>query len=79
MLFMPHKHQWRVASLSSRQPFARIQDYLANLKEQFTVGVTVQWRIQGRGLGDRASPLFLDQTEAQKAEKCFGGDPPPSI
>ena len=29
--------------------------------------------------GARASPLFLDQTEAQRAEKNFLGDCPPSL
>ena len=32
-----------------------------------------QWRIQGRG---PSSPLFLDQTEARRAEKFFGGTGP---
>ena len=38
-----------------------------------------QWRIQGRGPGGPAPPLFLDQTEARWAEKIGGGDrhPPP--
>ena len=31
--------------------------------------VLLQWQIQGRGLGARPLPLFLDHTEAQKAEK----------
>ena len=35
------------------------------------------WRIQGRGPGGPAlSPLFLDQTEAPRAEKIFFGDRP---
>ena len=34
----------------------------------------LQWRIQGRGL----VPLFLDQTEARRAEKSFFGDRAPS-
>ena len=42
-----------------------------------------QWGIQGRAWGDRPlPPLFLDQTEAQKAEKNFLGTarrrPPPN-
>ena len=41
---------------------------------------TYQWRIQGRGQGGGAPPLFLDQTEAQRAEKnFFGGCPPPYL
>ena len=32
---------------------------------------TVQWRIPGRGLGPTLTPLLLDQTEAQRAEKIF--------
>ena len=35
-----------------------------------------QWRIQGRGPG-AASPLFLDQTEARRAEKMFFETAPP--
>ena len=33
----------------------------------------MQWRIERRGL----PPLFLDQTEAQKAKTNFGGRPLP--
>ena len=36
----------------------------------------IQWRIQGRAQG-RGPPLFLVQTEAQRAKKIFLGDPPP--
>ena len=35
-----------------------------------------QWRILGRGLPP-PRPLFLDQTETQKAEKKFLRPPPP--
>ena len=38
---------------------------------------TSEWRIQGRGPGGLDPLLFLDQTEAQRAEKIFFGDPPP--
>ena len=38
---------------------------------------TSEWRIQGRGPGGLDPLLFLDQTEAQRAEKNFFGDPPP--
>ena len=34
-----------------------------------------QWQIQGRGPGDPGSPLFLDQTEARRAEKFFLENP----
>ena len=37
-----------------------------------------QWRIHGRGLGDPGpSPLFLDQTEARRAENKFLETGPP--
>ena len=37
-----------------------------------------QWRIQGGAQGARATPLFLDQNEARRAEKnVFGGRGPP--
>ena len=38
---------------------------------------TSEWWIQGRGPGGLDPLLFLDQTEAQRAEKTFFGDPPP--
>ena len=37
-----------------------------------------QWRIQGRGLGGPGPPLFLDHTEAQRAENIVFGDRPPN-
>ena len=47
------------------------------------VGATVklctrQWRIQGRGPGGPGLPLFLDRTEARRAEKKFFSRPSPS-
>ena len=39
--------------------------------------LNVHWRIQGRGPGD-PPPLFLDQTETQRAEKKNFSRPPPS-
>ena len=36
-----------------------------------------QWRIQGRGQGGPTPPLFLDQTEARRAEKNFLRPGPP--
>ena len=38
---------------------------------------TSEWWIQGRGPGGLDPLLFLDQTEAQRAERIFFGDPPP--
>ena len=39
-----------------------------------------QWRIQGTGTRVTcAPPLFLDQTEAQRAENIFFGDCPPPL
>ena len=40
---------------------------------------TSEWWIQGRGSGGLDPLLFLDQTEAQRAEKIFFGDPPPLL
>ena len=37
----------------------------------------VQWRIEGRGTGGPGPPLFLDQTEAQRAEIIFFETVPP--
>ena len=31
----------------------------------------IQWRIQGRGPGGAGPSIFLDQTEARRAEKKF--------
>ena len=39
----------------------------------------MQWRIQRRGPGEAALPVFLDQTEAQRAEKNILDCPPPSL
>ena len=40
-----------------------------------------QWRIKGMGPEDPVPPppLFLDQTEAGRAEKKFFWDPPPPL
>ena len=38
---------------------------------------SIQWRIQGRGPGVRPPPLFLDQTEAQRAKEFFWRPPTP--
>ena len=37
-----------------------------------------QWRIQGRGLWSPNPSLFLDQTEARRAERNFLRDPAPA-
>ena len=37
----------------------------------------IQWRIQGRGSGGPAPPLFLDQTKARRVEKNFWRPAPP--
>ena len=37
----------------------------------------MQWRIQQRGPGEAALPLFLDQTEARRAEKNIWDPTPP--
>ena len=37
----------------------------------------IQWRIQGRGPGDRPPPLILDQTKARRVEKNFLETCPP--
>ena len=33
--------------------------------------LTTQWRIQGRGQGARAPPLFLAQTDGRKGRQIF--------
>ena len=41
-----------------------------------------KWRIQGRGPGGPAPPLFFEKNEARRAEKIFFGDrvpPPPPL
>ena len=43
---------------------------------------TLQWQIQGRARGPPPlppPPLFLDQTEAQRAEKIWGETSPPAV
>ena len=56
-------------------------DTLGIRKGLLLIEVYVKWRIQGRGPGGHAPPpppLFLDQTEARRAEKIFlGGTGPP--
>ena len=39
----------------------------------------IQWRIQGRGPGAPAPPLFLDQTRARRVEKIFLETFPPPL
>ena len=75
-LFTPHQSEaqnlsdiWRSTFEISRRSFAPLQ-YRNSAKNQ--------WRIQGWGPGARP-PLFLDQTEVQRAVKNFSRDwgPPP--
>ena len=47
-----------------------------HLSQLIVRSIQTQWRIQGRGPGD-APPLFLDQTEARRAENFFLRPPPP--
>ena len=55
-------------------------DTLGIRKGLLLIEVYVKWRIQGRGPGGPAPPpLFLDQTEARRAEKFFGGHRAPLI
>ena len=54
-------------------------DTLGIRKGLLLIEVYVKWRIQGRGPGGAHPPLFLDQTEARRAEKIFGGDRAPLI
>ena len=49
-----------------------------NYEEDPPVG-NDQWRIQVRYRGARPPPLFLDQTEARRAEKDFFLDRPPPL
>ena len=41
--------------------------------------VRKQWRIQGRSRGTRLPPIFLDQTDARRAEKKNILETPPII
>ena len=47
-----------------------------HLSQLIVRSIQTQWRIQGRGPGD-APPLFLDQTEARRAENLFFETAPP--
>ena len=58
-----------VSSFLGQHPRNDVFPYLVNSME-------TQWRIQGRGPGG-PPPLFLDQTEARRAENCFWRPPPP--
>ena len=47
-------------------------------KCKINVSAVAQWQIWGRGPGGLLpAPLFLAQTEAQRAEKIFLGECPP--
>ena len=54
-------------------------DTLGIRKGLLLIEVYVKWRIQGRGPGGPAPPLFLDQTEARRAEKIWGGGTGPPL
>ena len=43
------------------------------------LGTRLQWRIQGRGPPPTPPPIFLDQNEARRAEKCFCEDATPPL
>ena len=47
------------------------------IKEEFLHRGPQQWQVQGRGWGGWQPPLFLDQTEAQRAKKHFFFDRAP--
>ena len=68
-------------------------NHISFLTRRYQLGsvlaLSSQWRIQGRGPGGRPNPpppppppppplLFLDQTEARRAENSFLRDPPPT-
>ena len=55
-------------------------NYVAGYVTLFMCYVIPQWWIQGSGPGGRdPPPLFLDETEAQRAEKIFFGDQAPPV
>ena len=49
---------------------------VVNVKKAINIHIQIQWQIQGRGPGGAAPPLFLDQIEAQRAEKNYLGHSP---
>ena len=49
------------------------------IKEEFLHRGPQQWQVQGRGWGGWQPPLFLDQTEAQRAKKNFFLRPGPPL
>ena len=83
-------HHWKLTirfSVVKDSMLAR--DSSGNLQKHKCHFRVEQWRIQGRDPGDLCPPLFLDQTEAQRAENIFfwrlppplsqGLDDPPSL
>ena len=55
-------------------------NYVAGYVTLFTCYVIPQWWIQGSGPGGQdPRPLFLDETEAQRAKKNFFGDQAPPL
>ena len=60
----------RLHSQWNLRNYMRMTDPSSSLSKH--VSYELQWRIQ------EGPPLFLDQTEARRAEKRFFGDPPPT-
>ena len=70
-------HHWKLTirfSVVKDSMLAR--DSSGNLQKHKCHFRVEQWRIQERDPGDLCPPLFLDQTEAQRAENIFFGDCP---
>ena len=60
--------------------FDKVMIVVVNVKKAINIHIQIQWQIQGRGPGGGCPPpLFLDQIEAQRAEKIFGTLPPPYL
>ena len=74
-------HHWKLTirfSVVKDSMLAR--DSSGNLQKHKCHFRVEQWRIQGTGTRVTcAPPLFLDQTEAQRAENIFFGDCPPPL
>ena len=55
--------------------FLFLNSYLCTLRAEPPFAF-LPWRIKGRGAGGPGPPLLLDQNEAWRAEKFWGGDRP---